>query len=252
MRSWFKRLCLLSLLAVLPLLGLPQPGSAAALRVLVDTSTEMPLAGLDSRGRLVAGLHLELGRLLAQRLQREPEFLLLPRKRLVVALQAGQADLICLYMPEWLGGELDWSQPVLTTQELIVTRSDAPRPPDMAALAGQAIGTVHGFVYPELERLLGSGFVREDAPDAAAALRKLALGRSRHAVVNELLLRHLHRSGQLAPGLLHPPLTMASYPTRCGLSRRSGLSLAALDRAIAGLQADGSLARLLARYQRER
>jgi hypothetical protein len=39
------------------------------------------------------------GLALAAKLGREAHFLLLPRKRIAMALESGQADLLCLYLP---------------------------------------------------------------------------------------------------------------------------------------------------------
>ncbi len=88
-------------------------------------------------------------------------------------------------LPEWFAGPFDWSQPMLPEGEVILTAARAKRPSSLADLRGLTIGTVHGFVYPELEQALGSGFVREDAPNAAANLRKLNQGRMDYAVSNQ-------------------------------------------------------------------
>lgn len=82
---------------------------------------------------------------------------------------------------------------------------------------------------------------------AQASLRKLALARIEHAVFNRLFLDYQRRLGGLPA--LHPPLVLESYQAQCALSRRSGLSLAALDQAIVALQAEGALERLQARYR---
>jgi len=51
------------------------------------------------------------------------------------------------------------------------------------------------------------------------------------------------------PLALHPPLVIARVRTACALSPRSSLKLADLDAAIAALQADDSLARLIDHYR---
>ncbi|WP_310388563.1 transporter substrate-binding domain-containing protein [Roseateles sp.] len=103
----------------------------------------------------------------------------------LAALERGQGDLVCAMLPEWFAGPFDWSQPMLPEGEVILTAARAKRPSSLADLRGLTIGTVHGFVYPELEQALGSGFVREDAPNAAANLRKLNQGRMDYAVSNQ-------------------------------------------------------------------
>lgn len=221
--------------------------AAPELRVAVDTSTEMPLAEIRGE-RLLQGLHRDLGEALARRLAREARFLVLPRKRIAPALESGAADLLCFYRPAWLPGEFDWSRPFLPNADLLVTPRAQSRPGGLDELAGQTVGTIHGFAYPALERQLGAQFLRDDAPNALASLRKLALGRSRHAVLNQLFLDYQRSHGGLGV-TLHPPLVLESYRAGCALSRRSAVTAAALDGAITGLLADGELERLLASYR---
>lgn len=234
-------------------LWLAAPGAPAAaadlpaLVVAVDTSTEMPLA--EIRGdQLLRGLHRDLGEALARQLGRRARFLVLPRKRIAPALETGEAELLCFYRPAWLPGDFDWSRAFLPNADLLITPRSAAQPQRLDELAGQAIGTLHGFAYPALERALGAGFVREDAPHAQANLRKLVLGRTRHAVVNQLFLDY-QRRGRDFELPLHPPLVLEAYQAQCALSRHSSLKAAALERAIAALLAEGLPERLLARYR---
>lgn len=218
------------------------------LQVLVDSTAEMPQA-LIQRNQLTDGILHDIGLALATRLGREARFRVLPRKRLADELVAGvNADIVCGYLPDWLPGDLDWSRPFLPDDQLLLSARPGPAPARLADLAGQRIGTVLGFVYPEMQQLLGPGFLRDDAPDAGANLRKLSLGRVRHAIVGRLQLNYQMRLGHHLPDL-HPPLVISSYQSRCALSRRSSLTLAELDKAIKALQADGGLQRVLAKYR---
>lgn len=223
------------------------PAWAAELVVLVDASTEMPWAEVQDEG-VGQGLHRDLGEALAQRLGREARFLALPRKRLGEALLRGPGDLTCAMQPAWLPGDFHWSRRFLPDVELLLTLRSAPRPASVQSLSGQAIGTISGFVYPELQRQLGAGFVRDDAPNASANLRKLNIGRMQHATLNLLYVDYQRRQGLLtAP--LHPYLVLSANKTQCALSRRSSLALADLDRALTGLVNDGTLDKLLGRYR---
>lgn len=236
-----------SLAIALGTLAPPAQASEAELVVIIDASTELPWAHLD-RGEVVSGLHRDLGDALAERLDLPARFLVLPRRRIGEALQQGQGDLLCAMLPAWLPGPFDWSRPFIPDTELVLSLRSAPRPSRLASLAGQRIGTVAGFVYPELQRVLGKDFVRDDAPNASANLRKLNLGRMEHAAANLLFVEYQRRQGQLGIEL-HPYLVIASYETRCALSRRGRITLTQLDQAIVTLQADGGLQRLLDRYR---
>jgi len=227
----------------------PAGAQGPAVRPLVmavDNATEMPMARIQGN-RVLEGMTLELGQLLARPLQREPRFVAVPRRRLAEALLRGEADLVCGYLPAWLPGPLRWSQPFFQQSEWLLTRADVPAPQRLADLRGQPIGTILGFVYPELSEALGGGFVREDAPNAAANLRKLAAGRMNHASASSRVLRHMQKEG-LFQAALHPPLVVASYTTQCALSPSSPVGVEALNQAIDRLERDGSLRALYQRY----
>ena len=218
------------------------------IHVLVDGSTEMPQAELRN-GRVVGGLQHDLAQEFGRRLQRPVLFRLVPRRRVAQWLAAGeQADLICNFAPAWLPGPLLWSQPFLQAADVLITASRRTAPRRIEELAGQPIGTIAGFHYPEVEAALGSGFVRDDATDLPGSLRKLAVGRVDHALVVSANFDYLRKQGQVQVEL-HPPLPVARLRTGCALSPHSRVTLVQLDAAIAAMQADGSLVRILDRYR---
>src|SRR5471032_1272944 len=100
-----------ALTLTLALEGVGRAGAAPPpeLVVLVDTGTEMPMAGFRD-GQLVDGIHKDLGLALARKLGRAAVFHPLPRKRIAMALEAGKADLICMDLPPWLPGKFRWSR----------------------------------------------------------------------------------------------------------------------------------------------
>jgi ABC-type amino acid transport substrate-binding protein len=231
-----------SLLALLAM----APACAAPLVVLVDTSTEMPLADIEG-ARLRGGIHRDLAEALARKLDRQLVTRVLPRKRIAMALESGQGDLLCLYLPEWLPGPYQWTQPFFPQTELLVSALSAPAPHGLAGLAGQQVGTVLGYRYPELEAALGAGFVRADVSSNAANLRKLAAGRIRHVATIKLFYDSQLRQGRALP--VHPPLEVRRYLTRCAVSPNSTVPLADVDNAIAQLVNEGAIARILSNYQ---
>ncbi len=226
---------------------LAMPASAATLTVLLDDSSEMPLA-LIRNGELQDGIKRDLGYDLAARLGREARFLVLPRKRLTAALSSGQADLLCLALPEWLPGPFDWSQPFLRNEDVLLTLKSLPEPHHPADLKGEAVGTLLGYAYPELERELGGTDWRDDARTALDNLHKLQAGHLGHVVIARQFLEY-----QLAHGLrlppLHPWLAVAEYNTRCAVSRKGQVTLAEVNHAISLLQSSGGLSRLLQHYR---
>lgn len=215
--------------------------------VLVDRAADMPMSRVEN-GRLADGVHKVLGEMLAQRTGREPRFLLLPRKRIAKALQDGEADILCGYTPEWLKGDYLWTEPVFTAEEVLATDASQPRPRSIADLRGQPIGTILGYQHPEIEAILGAGFVRDDSPNMETNLEKLARGRVHHILIARGALDYRQRL-RAVPLKLHPPLTAARFETRCAVSRRGHLSLEEANRAIAAATRDGTLARIIDQFR---
>lgn len=247
-RAWSRwRRQALGALGALLLCRLAGAEPARPLVLIVETSALMPQARIED-DRVIEGLHLDLGRALGRRLGREVVAKPVPRKRLAEALQRGEGDLLCDYQSDWLPGAFAWSRPFLPDQALLISAAAAPAPANLAALAGQPVGTVRGYVYPEMADLLRGGFVRDDAPDAVANLHKLERGRIRHALTGRRVLEYQQRIGAVRLAL-HPPLVVSEVLAQCALSPSSPVGLAALNAAIQGLVADGELDRLLARYR---
>jgi polar amino acid transport system substrate-binding protein len=214
------------ILCLLPMLS----AVAAELVVLVDRAADMPMARFESGG-LVAGLHKELGEALARNLGRDVRFLILPRKRIARALQAGEADLLCGYLPEWLPGDYLWSRTVFTADEVLVTDTTVPAPRSIEDVRGQRIGTILGYAHPEMEKVLGKDFVRDDAPNMEVNFEKLARGRVHHILIARGVLDYRQRLRQ-QPLKLYPPLPVMSFQARCAVSRNGHVTLAEIDEAI--------------------
>jgi ABC-type amino acid transport substrate-binding protein len=215
--------------------------------MLIETSALMPQARIEG-DQVLEGLHLDLGQALGRRLGREVVARPVPRKRLAEALQRGEGDLLCDYQSDWLPGSFAWSRPFLPDQALLISTAAATPLANLQALAGQPVGTVRGYVYPEVASALRAGFVRDDAPDAVVNLQKLALGRVNHALTGRRVLEYQQRIGRFTLAL-HPPLVISEVLAQCALSPSSPVGLAALNAAIQALVADGELNRLLARYR---
>ena len=221
--------------------------AAPALIMVVDTSAVMPEARIEG-GRVLEGLHADLAEALSRRLGRSVQMQAVPRKRLGHALENGDADLVCDYQRAWLPGPFAWSRAFIPDQTVLVTAATSPAPERLQAVAGQPLGTVLGYAYPEVEAGLGAGLRRDDAPDAVANLRKLALGRVGHALTGRRLLDHQRRIGSLVLPV-HPPVVVAEVLGQCALSPRSAVTLAELNAAIKALVAQGELARILGKYR---
>ncbi|MGQ3050857.1 MAG: substrate-binding periplasmic protein [Roseateles sp.] len=215
--------------------------------LLVESSALMPHARVDG-DQVVEGLNLDIGLALSRRLGRELVAKPVPRKRLAEALQRGEGDLLCDYQSDWLPGAFAWSRPFIADQALLISAAAVPAPKGLVAVSGQPVGTVRGYVYPEMADMLRAGFLRDDAPDTVTNLEKLARGRVSHALTGRRVLEYQQRVGHFKLAL-HPPLVVSEVLAQCALSLSSSVGLAALNTAIQGLVNEGELARLMARYR---
>ncbi len=208
----------------------------------------MPLAAFEG-DEIKDGIIRDLGIAIARRLGRTARFVTVPRNRLENALAEGQADGVCYTTPAWLrNAQLRWSRPLIPNRDLVVGRMDAPVVTATAELAHEPIGTVLGYRYPELEGVLGDRFQRDDAPDMSANLRKLAAGRVRYAIVDQLTLQYEIRTAlsHFKPG---SSLTIASFGAACAFSLKGRVPADELQRSADALLLDGTMDAILARYR---
>lgn len=214
---------------------------------IVD-SNAMPLAAFEGE-QVKSGIMKDLGHAIARRVGRTARFLILPRNRLASAMAEGQADGTCYALPAWLEpAQLRWSRPLIPNRDLVLGRADAPRLSTAADLADEPIGTVLGYRYPELESTLGNRFRRDDGPDMISNLRKLAAGRVRYAIVDQLTLLYESRTTlhDFKPG---PSLTIASFVASCGFSPKGKVPAEELQHSADALLLDGTIDAILARYR---
>lgn len=229
----------------------PHGGAAEPLRILASTAYSMPLARFEA-GRLQRGLIKDLGEAIAREAGREARFVAMPRNRIATALADGEADIVCDTRPEWLGADaerFDWSEPVLSNPQHVVSHADRPAPQRWSELDGKVLLLVLGYRYPaprELaEGLQSRRIQRADSINQEALLRKLELGRGDYGIVGDL---PLHWYLKTHPGSrFNKGLTVLDLPTRCAVARNA--QAPALLAAIRRLADSGALARLTAPYK---
>ncbi|WP_295753909.1 ABC transporter substrate-binding protein [Undibacterium sp.] len=195
------------------------------------------------------GFQIQLAKLLAERSRRELKFVTLSRKRLAKALEDGEGDILCGYLPAWLAGNFDWSTGFIDVADVLVSERRTLPPRSIADLAGLRIGTVLGYSYPEVESILGKNFIRDDGPGAASNLRKLVAKRFDYAIVSEAVLLH-HLKSNDPPLSINPPLLIKQFKTQCAVSKKGNIGVAEINKLIAEIQADGSLGKLMGSVNR--
>jgi polar amino acid transport system substrate-binding protein len=195
------------------------------------------------------GFQIQLAKLFAERSQRELKLVILSRKRLAKALEDGEGDILCGYIPVWLAGTFDWSSGFIDVADVLVSERRTLPPRSIADLAGLRIGTVLGYSYPEVESILGKNFIRDDGPSAASNLRKLAAKRFDYAIISEAALLH-HLKSNDPPLSINPPLLIKQFKTQCAVSKKGNIGVAELNKLISEIQTDGSFAKLTGNVNR--
>jgi ABC-type amino acid transport substrate-binding protein len=185
----------------------------------------------------------KLGAALARQLGRRVQYVKLPRNRVMAALENGDGDILCSYLPEWLPGDVDWTHAFIPISEVVVSSPRAQPPATVADLRGKRLGTVLGFRYPELEKTLGQDYLRDDAPSSALSVRKWLAGRFDYMVVPRTVLDKQVRAGRMPAG--YHVLTVYEVSAKCAVSRKSNISVADFNSAIDALDKAGELPKIL-------
>lgn len=185
----------------------------------------------------------KLGAALAHQLGRRVAYVKLPRNRVMAALESGEGDILCSYLPEWLPGDVDWTRAFIPISEVVVSSAHVKPPATVEDLRGKRLGMVLGFRYPELEKTLGQDYIRDDAPSSAMSVRKWLAGRFDYLVVPRNVLDKQARTGNMPAG--YHVMTVYEVNTRCAVSRKSKISVADFNNAIEALDKAGELPKIL-------
>ena len=220
-----------------------------ALRFSVAESWAMPLMRYE-QGQAAGGILYDLHTRLAQKVGRQAEQLVLPRQRVQQLLERGEIDVRCYVNPAWITEshyQYIWSLPFMVQRDLLVARSGEDALP--GSHSGERIGTVLGFIYPTLEPQIASGLVqRDDARTQEQVLEKLAAGRYRFAVSNQLTLDWFNRDQNVEPPL-RPLGELAADLISCLVRDEPDVPTQRLLRAMVQMKQDGEFDAILARYR---
>lgn len=241
---------LLSTLLAFAFSALPAAhASTVTIVFAVSTGSAMPMTEFRNDA-LAGGLLKDFGDALARELALTPRYLNLPRKRVEAAINAGQADLLCDLRPEWVDGRnWLWTDTVFSNYMIIVSRIDTRPLARLSDLAGERVGTVLGYRYPEMERRLGGKFQRDDAATDDVNTNKLLNGRFSYMMSNALYYdyqRKVHPAGaRLNPAVF----TLRPFDTYCALPPSGRLGVEQVNRAIQALRKRGDMQQIYDRYR---
>lgn len=215
----------------------------------VSTGSAMPMTDFTN-GELTGGLLKDFGDALARQLHYQARYVGLPRKRVEAALAGRQVDLLCDLRPEWLDerGWL-WSDTVFSNEQIVVNRRDTAPLKALPALAGERVGTILGYRYPRMDKVLGTSFERDDAASDDINLSKLLSRRFRYLITNSLYFDYQLKTHAQRAVLAPDYLKVMTFDTYCALPPHGKLDLPSLNQAIATLRRRGDIDRLRDNYR---
>ncbi len=237
-----------TILFVLPLVLAAQ--TVTPVRAIVSETNTSPYAIFNAEQVLQAGLSKDILDELGRALQRPVSYLNLPRSRVEPWLLDGAADLACFLSPDWVTepDRLQWTDPLFTTQQLLVRRKDSAPVTAVQHLAGKRVGTTRGFTYPELEQVFRLGdVIRDDAHSLESNLLRLKQGRL-DVVMTVDLSYHFYVKTAEEHSFAADPLWSEPPAVYCALSNHNPQQSAVIKAGFAALVQQGFIQQRLAFY----
>lgn len=204
---------------------------------------EFPPYNYQADGRFV-GIDIDILTEAAGRMGVAMDFVALPWRRVLLALELGEADALFQLAPtprrlhDWL------MVPLRPTRLVYAVRAESTLT-DVAALdglAGLSVGVVDGFTYtPAFNEAVS--FLHEGSIDDQTSLRKLLLGRADIIVGGEANLRFAMQKFGLGERVRILPTPLDEQDRFVGLSRTAAghEKAARLSRAIAAMRSEGRI-----------
>ncbi|WP_210736040.1 transporter substrate-binding domain-containing protein [Massilia sp. Mn16-1_5] len=217
------------------------------LRIAME-GTYPPFNFKDPKTGQLAGYDVEVVQAVAAKLGLKPEFVTTEWSAILAGLAAGKYDVIVSQVGITPKREqaFDFSHPyTYSSPQLIVRRNESLQYKTLADLKGKTLGVGQGSVFEQQAKAV-PGIQVKSYPAAPENLQDLAFGRVAAALNDSLMVSYLLKNSQL-------PIKAGA---RVGAVERMGIPFrkgnpkfkAAVDKALADLQADGSLARMSTRW----
>ncbi|MBV8047498.1 MAG: transporter substrate-binding domain-containing protein [Paludibacterium sp.] len=190
------------------------------------------------------GIEYDMELALAKQLKAEAAFIPTPQRRINEFMASGRTDGFCYFTPEWLEVPATWSIPWLKHTDVLVSSGRVPMLMHWGDLKGKHIGTVIGYHYPKIQH---TGYIRDDVIDPLRNLDKLKIGRFDYAATDLttfLYYLSFHNSFKN-----YNVIKMQDYQLQCGFSLKSKVDIKAVNQAIARMQNDGEIKRIIVKYR---
>jgi cystine transport system substrate-binding protein len=199
-------------------------------------------------GGQLAGFEVELANALAQKLGVKAEFSTSEWSAILAGLQAGKYDVVInqVGITDKRKETFDFSEPYTISAPQLIIRKDEKREfKTLADLKGKKLGLGQGTNYADIAKKVG-GIDVKTYPGAQEYLQDLALGRIDAALNDSLLIPYIVKQTKLPlkPGAPVGDLEKSGIP----FVKNNPKFKAAIDKALADLQADGSFAKISTKW----
>jgi len=202
----------------------------------------------DAKTGQLAGYDVEVARAVSAKLGLKPEFVATEWAAILAGLGAGRYDVIVSQVGITPKREqvFDFSRPyTYSTPQLIVRKNERAHYASLLDLKGKKLGVGQGSVFEQQAKAV-PGIEVKSYPAAPENLQDLAFGRVDAALNDSLMVAYLLKNSKL-------PIRAGA---RVGTGEKTGIAMrkgspkfkAAVDKALAELQADGSLKAMSTRW----
>lgn len=196
----------------------------------------------ESRLEISGGILKRLAEALSKELEIKPTLVLLPQRRVGLDLETGDLSMVCFVHETWFPKDFEkkllWSDPITTNINLIATIKGKPIL-KVEDLFGKQVGTITNYYYEKLDTYFEKGKIRrESGPTTLSNIQKLLHGRIDYMLISNLEFEYYKKK---YPQLKSYNLGMDIVEVKCALSKRSGIELTQINKAINTLKKNGTL-----------
>jgi len=213
----------------------------------VSMETSLPFIEIinpATKPEIKSGILKDLAEALFAELKIEPVLVLLPKKRVAPDLISGSLSIVCYAHESWFPNSkqhLLWSNELTTNTNLIVSLGKK-RAKKIDDLYGKNVGTIVNYVYKNLEPYFDNNKIqRENGPNNESNIQKLVHERIDYLILSNLEFEYYKKS---YPQLVADDLHMDTSRVKCAVSKKSGIDLGQLNKAIEKLRASGKLTQI--------
>jgi polar amino acid transport system substrate-binding protein len=215
----------------------------------IANEISFPFVEVDSsqgRPSVSGGILKQLAEALMKELHLKTEFVLLPQQRVGPDLVSGDLSLACFVHESWFAKEyikkLLWSDELATNTNLIATVKGKPVN-KIEDLYGKQVGTIVNYYYEKLDPFFERGSITRDAgTNTSGNIQKLLHGHMDYMVISNMEFDYFKKK---YPELRAYDLGLDTVKVKCVLSKKAGIKLEDLNKAIATLKKNGTLEKIL-------